>query len=250
MNKIPTYKIFKEEILNKLSDQEKNTLFYWGAFDPSSWEAGLVKNMLHSLPSPSRGQNRVLSMIRKKSKHFKEVISNDSKFCGRFVWGEFLMNYLVTAEVEKIMERSKLSGRISKGLLRKPIFPDLIFKNKEFILPIEIKNIISCSSIKDRIYDEVIGGIKKYKKEIAFDNFLVILLFPFLKKESSIYRRINSIIKGYYVYEDIIGYKTKVKCNVLCHCIAERYHKKYSIEKLAERISKRIKSANVEFVKK
>ena len=230
---IPTFITFQKEVFNKLSDKEKSVLFFWSLLDPSSWEE--TEETDH-LPNPLRGRRRVLNILKNKSLTFKKSIKKYKDFDKKFIWNEFLTNYLLTAQLQKEIKKEKLKGLLYKNL-RQTTFPDLKLRKELEIIPIEIKGMIACSNLKDRLKDEVIENIKKNKKgDEKYKTFLLILLFPLCLKEN--YFRINQLVEGYYVYEELVNLHTKIKCNVLCQCISEKYNDKYSLSYLSKRIRK------------
>lgn len=234
MGKIPTFTQFKKEVFNKLSDKEKNALFYWSSFDPSTWE-----EIPDYVPNFRRGAKRVLSILKRKSNICKKLIKKNEKFCENFVWSEFLLNYLVGAQIEKEMRKNRFRGKISSKDLKQGEFPDIIIRETVFErIPLEIKRTASGAHLTKRIENEVIRGIKKHNKKTAkkYSTFFLILLFPLCKRDNP--TRINQLIEGYYVYEEIIKLKAKVRCKTLCQCVNEKYTEEYRIDKLGERVFK------------
>ncbi len=226
--RVPPYNKFKEEIFDKISDNEKSILFYWSLFDPSSWEEGTTPKFI---PESKRGKRRVFKILKERSRLYKKIIEEDENFDKKFIWSELLTNYLLTAEIEKKSNEVGIKNKIKKPT-KNTIFPDLMIL-KPHKIPIEIKGLVSCSELKNRINDEVIKNINKNKEE-KYNFFLLLLVFPFCLQEDFV--RIKKIIGGYYVYEDIIKNKTKITCKVLCQCVSENYKKEYSIHRLTERV--------------
>ncbi|MDD5014238.1 MAG: hypothetical protein PHW73_03925 [Atribacterota bacterium] len=233
---IPSFSIFKKEVFSKLSNKEKNVLFFWSLFDPSSWEEGKEPEFA---PSFKRGTRRVLKILKEKSPKFRRVIKRDKKFDRRFLWTEFLTNYLLTAQLQEDIEEKKLQGLLYKNL-RKTIFPDLMLKKGSEKIPIEIKGLVACSSLKNRVKDEVIENIKKNNKGNGkkYKHFFLLFLFPLCLSDD--YFRINQLVEGYYVYEDFVNFHAKISCNVLCQCVSEKYDEQYCINRLSERLLKGI----------
>lgn len=244
MNNFPNFDQFKEEIFDRINEKERNDLFYWSCFDESTWEE---VNPPEFLPNFKEGEKRVLSIF-KKSKSFKELIKKDQNFCKKFIWSEVLLNYLIASQIENEMKRNEFKGEISKEDIKKFIFPDIIVKVQfQKKIPIEIKRTISAANLVGRVKEEVIEGIKKYNKnqketEKRFENFLLLLIFPVLRKENSV--RINQLVEGYYIYEELIRKETAINCKVLCHCVTEKWNeqlsKNFSLEKLGKRIFEQI----------
>jgi hypothetical protein len=179
----------------------------------------------------------VLNVLKTKSPEFKKIIKRDKKFDKKFFWSELLTNYLLTAQLQKDIQERKLQGLLYKNL-KKMTFPDLMLKRGSQNIPIEIKGLVACSSLKDRINDEVIENIKQNNKGNGgkYKHFLLLLLFPLCLRED--YSRINQLTEGYYVYEDLIKFHTKINCNVLCQCVSEKYNEQFCINNLSERILK------------
>lgn len=234
--RIPSFPLFKKEIFDKINEEEKNVLFYWSLIDASTWE---------DYPSPSyypdflRGKRRVLSLLKRsnfiKKNYFTSGL-NKEKFYKNFVQSEFLTNYLLAAQIERKI-KAKIKGEIDKVNLGKADFPDVRIKNtKAGIVNIEIKGILSAGSLKNRVTDEIIPKIKGYKKK--YRNLLLLLLFLVCPSENS--DRVQQLIGGYYLYEELMKdamRETKeARCKALCQCFPEKYLKKYSLEKLTEKI--------------
>lgn len=236
MSGIPTFNQFKKEVFNKLTDKEKNILFYWSSFDLSTWEEIEPPDYV---PNFQRGKRRVLSLLKRKSKICRKLIKENENFCKDFVWSEFLLNYLVAAQIRKEMKKNKFKGKIYNEDFKRRDFPDIVIKGTPSgRIPLEIKRTVSGANLTERIEKEVIQGIKKHNKNQKttkkYRNFFLILIFPLCKIENPI--RINQLIEGYYVYEEIIKLKAKVRCRTLCQCVSEKYAKEYGIDKLGERI--------------
>lgn len=234
MQKIPSFTIFNNEIFSKLTPKEKNILFYWSLFDPSTWEGVSTEETPRFMPNLLRGKKRVLSIIKRKSSFFKKQLKNkenSDKFYEIFAYGEFLTNYLLASMLEEI-KKKRIDGRVDKFSLTKPVFPDIIFiTNKNNKIAIEIKGMpAGTSNLKQRINNEIIKKFKNKKNKYSY--LLLLLLFPVCLNEKPF--RINSLIKGYYVYEDII--KNKIKCNVLCECVCENNLENYSLKNLTNKV--------------
>jgi len=231
---VPAYSTFKKEVFDKLSEKERNVLFFWSLFEPSSWEEGEAPDFT---PNFLRGRKRVLRILKRKSSAYRKYIKKDKKFDKKFIWNELLTNYLLTAQLEDDIKKNKLRGILYKNL-RKIIFPDLLLKKGLEKIPIEIKGLVACSSLKERVKDEVIKNIEKNNRQKGkkFNKFLLLFLFPLCLKDNHF--RINQLVEGYYVYEDLINYKTRIKNNVLCQCISEKYEQQFSMNCLSKRILK------------
>lgn len=240
MSGIPTFTQFKKEVFNKLTDKEKNTLFYWSSFDLSTWEEIEIPRCM---PNFERGKRRVLSILKRKSKTCRKLIKENGNFCKDFVWSEFLSNYLVAAQIKE-MKKNKFRGKIYSKDLEKREFPDITIKGTGIgRIPLEIKRAVSGTNLTERVEKEVIEGIKEYnrnKKALRkYRNFILILIFPLCKREDT--SRINQLIKGYYLFEEIIRLKAKVRCKTLCQCVSEKYAEEYGLDKLGERIFEQFK---------
>jgi uncharacterized membrane protein YheB (UPF0754 family) len=110
-------------------------------------------------------------------------------------------------------------------------------REKTLEISIEIKFLISCSNLSDRIEDEIIPKIKKDKA----NNVLLVLLFPSWGKEDP--KRINRIIQGFYFLEKYLSEKTNKKVQVLCQYIEKSYSEdsEYSFNSLIKRLVEAIR---------
>lgn len=210
MNSVLSYKKVKESVFDRITQEERNSLFYCSLFDPSSWEE---TNKANFLAEYSESEELALNLLS-NDKKIKERIEKDrEKFCRYFISSEKLNNYLLAYQMEQYSD-NKLTVDSEKLSKNNNDFPDIVLKNKDKSIYIEVKRLISADKLKERINDEVIEAIKKDKKK--FKNILLLLIFPVLKGENA--QRISQLIKGYYIYETIIKDKTGVNCNVLCLC--------------------------------
>jgi len=242
---IPKYTIFKNEVYNQLKPDEKTLLFYWALIDDSSWEEVPPPYF----PDAAEGHAKVIQIL-KKSSQIKDIIVDDPDyFLKRFVQGEFLANYLLACELE-----AKLNGSWALDIanLQKTDPPDVIFKKDEAVVSLEIKGMLSAANLKDRIIREV----KPYLGNKNYDNFLLLLLFPVCPRENP--SRVNQLIEGYYIYEEIIrkensplyllqqllprfAYSLRDKRRqVFCQCFTEnnRRGSGFTLDNLAGRIVK------------
>ena len=227
------YTTFRKEIFSKIRERQKNKLFYWSLFDPSTWEE---IDRPDFLPRFTVGKKEVLSIL-KISPPIKKLIKVDKDgFFKNFVESEFLTNYLLSAQIEQKMKK-RLRGKIAISNLGKRVFPDIIIKKTRLgRVNIEIKGLVSAKSLLNRVEDEVIIKIRKYKR--WYNNLLLIILFPSCPNDNP--DRVHELIAGYYIYEKLM-YQTNTNRNVLCACI-HNIGNKYTLNKLVERILNYIKN--------
>lgn len=227
--KIPQYNVFKNEVFNEISSDEKNFLFYWSLIDASGWfeEAPYY-------PKVAEGHKKVVRIL-KKSSQIKEIINsgNVDKFCEIFVEKEYLANYILGAELELKLGSSWVLDVASLQRVRRTEFPDITLKKGELAVSIEIKGKLSTADLRDRIKDEV----KPHLRGNDYDNFILLLLFLVCSEiEKPV--RVSQLIKGYYVYEDFIKKRGK-KRQVFCQCftdVKEMREHPFTLENLVERI--------------
>jgi hypothetical protein len=230
----PSFSVFQKELYDKIDDAERNRLFYYSLFDPSSWEES--ESTGHPLPDylPSfKVRKRNILGILKKSPTIKRcfINTNSDEFFKKFANGETLSNYLLAAVILDYLRSKKITGYQPINL-EKQIFPDIhLRKNPRKNVYIEIKGLVGTSNLRDRIKDEVQANLKNRGRK--FKNFCLILIFPCSKNEA---RRINQLIKGYYVYEWIIKSSPKNNRKVLCCCIRRQNSDEFSLSELVNRI--------------
>lgn len=230
----PSFSVFKKELYDKIDEAERNRLFYWSLFDPSSWEesesAGALPAYLPSIPVRKRS---ILGILKKSPVIKRDFMdANGEEFFTRFANGETLSNYILAAAISDYLRSKSITGYQPVDL-EKQTFPDVHLRKKpRKNVYIEIKGLVGTSNLRDRIKDEVQANLKKGGKK--FKNFCLILIFPCAKHET---RRINQLIEGYYVYEWIIKRSTKNNRRVLCCCIRRQNSTDgFSLSKLVERI--------------
>lgn len=243
--KFPTYKVFKDELFENISSDEKNTLFYWSLIDSSGWE-----EVPDYFPDVTKGNKKVVKILE-KSPTIKQLVKNDGDNLKKFIQSEFLSNYLLGAELELKLGNSWVLDTGSLQKFKKPEFPDLTFRKNKLKVNLEIKGALSASDLKDRVMDEV---VRPYLRSDNYDHFLLLLLFPICPKEMP--ARVSQLIKGYYVYEEIIRKESGLlyflqtvfpnrnfvkdkKRQVYCQCFVENKKEReelYTLEHLAERI--------------
>jgi hypothetical protein len=224
---IPTHSIFENEVYGQLAPDEKNLLFYWSLIDNSSWEEVPPPYF----PDATKGHEKVIQIL-KRSPQIKNIIAKDADyFLKRFIQGEFLANYLLACELESKLNNSWV---LDVANLQKTDPPDVVFKKSEAIVSLEIKGMLSAANLKERIVTEV----KPYLGNKNYDNFLLLLLFPVCPRENP--SRVNQLIEGYYIYEEIIK-DDKKRRQVFCQCFTEskRRGNGFTLDNLAERIVKK-----------
>ena len=228
-----SYNTFKKEVFNKIREKQKNKLFYWSLFDHSTWEE---IDQPHCLPKFSVGKREVFSILQISPSIKKLVKLDKDGFYKDFVESETLTNYLLSAQIEQKMKKG-LKGNIDIPNLEKRVFPDIIIKETRLgRINIEIKRLVSAKNLFDRVKIEVIAKIRQYKR--WYNRFLLIILFPSCQGDNP--DRVNELIAGYYVYEELMSQKN-TKRNVLCACINSTGNK-HTLNKLVERILNYIKN--------
>jgi len=220
------YSAFVNDIFKFLQKDERNELFYCSLFDPSSWEE-IVERQRMFLNFQKNTERRIIRLLKGKIPSFKKYMGSKIKkeyFLESFVYtGDLCVFMLAAALREKTVEIpfKTISGQ---G------FPDFIICAHGIPKAgVEVKRLIGCSNLKERIDDEVIsssgwGGI---------DKLLLLLIFPAVGEDDPF--RIHQLTGGYYVFEDYI--KSKIQgektISVLCRCIPSRpQNSKYSFESL------------------
>lgn len=231
----PSFSVFKKELYDKLDDAQKNRLFYYSLFDPSSWEESeLTGNALPDyLPSIPVRKRSILGILKKSATIKRDFIAtNGDEFFTKFANGETLSNYLLAAAILDHLKGKGIVGYQPIDL-EKQTFPDVHLRKKpRKNVYIEIKGLVGTSNLRDRIKDEVQANLKNGGRK--FKNFCLVLIFPCAKNEA---RRINQLVEGYYVYEWIIKRSTKNNRRVLCCCIRRQNSTDgFSVSKLVERI--------------
>ncbi len=221
------YNTFKKEVFNKIRERQKNKLFYWSLFDPSTWEEIEQPNFL---PRFKSGKREVLSILKISPSLKKLIRQGKDEFYEYFVQSELLTKYLLSAQIG-YRSNKKLRGKLVVSKLGKTIFPDIIIKETRLgRVNIEIKGLVSAKNLLNRIEDEVIIKIEKYKR--WYNNFLLIILFPSCPKD--VPDRVHDLVSGYYVYERLMK-KPATKRNVLCACVHHSGNK-HTLNKLVEKI--------------
>lgn len=224
--KVVKYNLFKESLFPKLTIEEKNTLFYWSLLDPSGWQEINIENYY---PDVNSGHSKIIKILSKNPPIKRIISKNKSKFVKNFINGEFLINYLIAAQLEDRLTEE--SWRVNVREIEKRNFPDIVFERfKEEKIEVEIKSLLSASELKRRVEDE----IKPKLNAETNKNFLLVLLFSVFKQEISY--RINQLIEGYYVYEEII-FEDGCSRKVLCQACSEDYtDSEHTFAKLINRI--------------
>ncbi len=231
----PSFSVFKRELYEKLDDAEKNRLFYWSLFDPSSWEESETTSIAlpDYLPSIPVRKRSILGILKKSPVIKRDFIdTNGDEFFTKFANGETLSNYILAAALIDHLRSRGITGYQAINL-EKQTFPDVHLRKKpRKNVFIEIKGLVGTSNLRDRIKDEVQANLKNGGRK--FKHFCLVLIFPCAKNEA---RRINQLIEGYYVYEWIIKRSTKNNRRVLCCCIRRQNSTDgFSLSKLVERI--------------
>ena len=149
----PSFKVFKREIYNKISEAEKNRLFYWSLFDPSSWEESeLTASALPAyLPSMPRRKQSILGILKKSPRIKKTFIDTGKReeFFAKFANGEILTNYLLAAALSEHLRNKGISGYQPVDI-EKQTFPDVhMRKGGRKNVYLEIKGIIEAENMND-----------------------------------------------------------------------------------------------------
>lgn len=238
---------FKKEIFHGLTNKEKNYLFYWSLFDSSVWE-----EVNDYFPNIEKGHKRVIKILKRSEKIKKLILKDSDYFVKVFLQGEFLSNYLLAAELEKHLDNT---WKLDVNHIQGTSSGDAVFQNNKHIVTLEIKGILSAADLMGRIQDEVVPHLGKE----SYTNFILLLLFPACRGDNL--SRINQLIKGYYIYEEILVNGSRLssilskllsQCNpfannlknrqVFCQCftdkVKDRIHD-YTLENLSERIEKK-----------
>lgn len=250
--KIPSYEVFKTEVFEKINSNEKNILFYWSLTDSSGWEEFEHPNYF---PDVQKGIKDVVKIL-KKSPEFKKLIEGTSQdTIEKFVQSEYLSNYLLGTELELKLGSDWILDTKKLEKFKRPEFPDLTFRKGKRVVYLEIKGQLSPANLKERVLNEVCNP---YLRSNSYENFVLLLLFP-VCSEVEYPARVYQLIKGYYVYEEIIRkgsgilyllqrlfpniniFQKDNSRRVYCQCFVDK--KKYreeifTIENLAERIYK------------
>ena len=241
--KMVKYGEFVQSIFNPLQPNERHELFYCSLFDPSSWEE-LEKRRLGLRDFQRWLGERVIELIKRKNqKFFRKYVEPKGRknkeerkeyFLASLVYSEDLCNFMVA---------SALRGKgvnIPFKTIGKRGFPDLVINVRGVPKAvIEIKRLIGCSNLKERIDNEVITELKRGK----INKLFLLLIFPTLRGDDPY--RVHQIISGCYVFEDYIQSKTRkqMRIRVLCKCVEGEYHKdsRYSFESLIETLVENLK---------
>ena len=223
------YQDYTRHVYNKLSPRKKHELFYYSLFDPSGWEElsmPPLKTIQEELPK------KVVNLIRRATKHqsVRSKIKRKENFLRNFVYAGKLCHFTLAAALKGKRVNARPSQR----------FPDLVIKGREEI-GLEVKRLVSCTNLKERIDDEVVKPLKdgKWRQKIK-----LLLLFPQLEKENP--DRIQRIIDGFYLIKEYVKHKFDVEIGILCVCVEKEYHEdsQYSFDKIIDKLSKWIPTQN------
>jgi hypothetical protein len=220
-------------VLKNLTPESKHILFYYSLFDPSGWEEDFIKAIetKNFLKERKREILKIIKTADKTTEFRKKYIVGKP-----YSDGTQKVNFLIDRNSDRLCkfliasELEKNGIRLSrKGLLpKKTIYPDLIvekvienrsWEKKAFEISVEIKFLISCSNLSDRIENEIVPEIK----EDEANNILLVLLFPSWGKEDP--KRINKLIQGFYFLEKYLSKETNKKVKVICQYIDKSYSK-------------------------
>lgn len=201
----------------RLSEEEKNRLFYCSLFDYSSLEEDEDINL--SVRLFGERKKELGRLIRKAdTSFFNKYIQKDKNGFFKFIGTDILCRFIIFYELKK--RKIKL-----KFLKKKQIFPDMLTLQGDHI---EIKRLISAKNLGD--YLESIKS--KDLKEI--NKIVLVLILPSLLDNGSA-KRIKDLIKGYYSYERYLCLETKKQCNVIPH-----YETGDNLSELIEQIVKKL----------
>lgn len=227
------YSTFKKEIFNKVREREKNKLFYWSLFDPSTWEE---IDQPHHLPNLNSGKREVLSILKISPTINSLIKKNKDSLYEYFVESERMTNYLLSAQIEQKMKK-RLKGKVVISDFTKRVFPDIMIKETRLgRINVEIKGLVTAKNLLNRVENEVIINIDRYKR--WYNNLLLVILFPSCREDSP--DRVHELVSGYYVYERLL-FRKDTKRNVLCACI-HNIGNKHTLNKIVEKILNYIES--------
>jgi len=237
------YGEFVQSIYTPLPPNERHELFYYSLFDPSSWE-DLEGRILRLRDFQQWVGEGVIELIKRRNQIFfrkyiepkgrKNREERKEHFLASLVHSEDLCNFMIASALrEKRID-------IPFKTIGKRSFPDLTINVRGVPkASIEIKRLVGCSNLKERIDDEVITALKRGK----INKLFLLLVFPVLRGDNPY--RIHQIIGGYYVFEEYIQSKTRkqMRIKVLCKCIEGEYHRdsRHSFESLIETLVENLK---------
>jgi len=225
------YKEFVSDIFNRLSLIQKHKLFYFSLFDPSSWEE------LERYPELGKLQKEIDEEVVKLMKetnfkfYRKHLKSKEARtnFLRSFVYNGDLCSFMIAAALNE----KKIATRV------KPVkseFPDLVILVKgEEEEGVEIKRLLSCANLKERVDHEIVKPLqdRKWKKSIK-----LLFLFPQVGTENP--HRIQQIIEGFYALEDYIRERAHTETKLQCRYVEREYQEDspYSFGELIDNLSK------------
>ena len=238
-----SFSVFRKEVCKQLSREQLNELFFWSLIKKGHSEGTDGEEMFATQFSLDTRRKVILSYL-KKSKKIQEVCKDKSFQESMYIYftNEKLTNYILAIEIENSLKNNKIKDYeidLERMSTYSEFFPDIIFKNNSTneIVSVEVKGILSTNKLQERVMGEVIPHLLNTKEESYTKNFLLLLLFPCAEQE-----KINaeSLIGGYYIYENIIN-MFSVNSNkiddrkLLCFVVPEQ-DKEDNLEKITKRV--------------
>lgn len=208
------FSIFQKQVYDKLNREELNELFFWSLIKTGYGEGGAGeeadKNFIMRFSLEKR--KKVIMDFLKKSQRVQNQCKKDHNLESKmytYFTNEKLTNYILALEIHKALKGKNITDydiHTEHMQVYNQNFPDIVFKGRKTdgFISIEIKTILSTSRLRDKVLEEVMPHLSSKKENLYIKNFLLLFLFPCAENERTI---TQSLIGGYYVYEDVLNHR-------------------------------------------